>query len=384
MKSNDSKVETVVGILEFSKAFDTVPHDKLLHKLDCYGIRGHTLGWIKNFLTTRHMKVIVEGEASTEATVDSGVPQGTVLGPLLFLCHINDLPDRVSSKVRLFADDCLLYRDIHSPEDHQALQDDLNSLQEWAVDWGMKFNADKCYILPINQKTSRYYQLNKTILKHVETNPYLGLQFSKDLTWTAHITNTVKKASSTLGFLRRNLSRCPQECRKTAYIALVRSTLEYGSMIWDPYLVKDVQLLEQVQRRAARFITGDYKSRTPGSMTKMLEDLNIPTLKSRREDNRLTFLYKISKGLIPAIPKDQYLKPIVNKRKIKAKTFDNFVTTNFVTRRQTLNENSYTVPDAISEQYKNSFFPRTIPEWNELEVSASTVEDFKRQMQARH
>ena len=171
----------------------------------------------------------------------------------------------------------------------------------------MKFNADKCYILPINQKTSRYYQLNNTILKHVDTNPYLGLMFSKDLTWTAHITNTAKKASSTLGFLRRNLSRCPQECRKTAYLALVRSILEYGSIIWDPYLTKDINLLEQVQRKAARFITGDYKSRTPGSMTKMLEDLNIPTLQQRRQDDRLTFLYKISEGLIPAIPKKQCL-----------------------------------------------------------------------------
>ena len=165
---------------------------------------------------------------------------------------------------------------------------------------------------------------------------------------------------------------------------MVRSTLEYGSIIWDPYLVKDIQLLEQVQRKAARFITGDYKTRTPGSMTNMLKELNIPTLQQRRKDDRLTFLYKISEGLIPAIPKENYLNPIINKRKIRAKSFDNCVTTNFVNRRQTLNKDSYTVPDSNTEQYKNSFFPRTIPEWNELEVSASTVEDFKRKIQARH
>ena len=164
----------------------------------------------------------------------------------------------------------------------------------------------------------------------------------------------------------------------------MRSILEYGSIVWDPYLDKDIKLLEQVQRRAARFITQDYRSRSEGSMTRMLEELNIPTLQSRRKDDRLTFLFKISKGLIPAIPKDQYLKPIENKRKIKAKTFDNCVTTNFVSRRQTLNQNSYTVPDANSKFYKNSFFPRTIPEWNELEVTSSTLEDFKRQIQALH
>ena len=129
--------QLVVGIFDFSKAFDTVPHDKLLHKLESYGIRGQLHTWIASFLTKRHMRVIVDGEASTETTVDSGVPQGTVLGPLLFLVHINDLPDRVTSSVRLFADDCLLYRPVTSQSDHQALQDDLKNLETWAEEWGM-------------------------------------------------------------------------------------------------------------------------------------------------------------------------------------------------------------------------------------------------------
>ena len=122
-------------ILDFSKAFDTVPHNKLLHKIESYGIRGTTLKWINNFLTQRKMSVIVEGERSRQVDVDSGVPQGTVLGPLLFLCHINDLPDRVKSHIRLFADDCLLYRAINSMTDHLQLQKDLDNLQEWANEW---------------------------------------------------------------------------------------------------------------------------------------------------------------------------------------------------------------------------------------------------------
>ena len=129
--------------------------------------------------------------------VDSGVPQGTVLEPLLFLCHINDLPERVKSQVRLFADDCLLYREINSPTDHHILQNDLKELERWATDWGMNFNAKKCYILPINRKDrskNYFYQLNNTILQHVDQNPYLGLQFSGDLTWTPHITKIAKKS----------------------------------------------------------------------------------------------------------------------------------------------------------------------------------------------
>ena len=122
---------------------------------------------------------MLEGESSPEVTVDSGVPQGTVLGPLLFLCHINDLPLAVDSTVRLFADDCLLYRDIKSFDDHVKLQSDLDKLEQWSVKWGMRFNAKKCYILSIRQSSSFFYQLDNSILKQVPHNPYLGLQIQE-------------------------------------------------------------------------------------------------------------------------------------------------------------------------------------------------------------
>ena len=111
LQSFDKGKQVDIGILDFSKAFDTVPHDRLLHKIDQYGIRGPLHTWLTSFLTERKMRVALEGEYSDEATVDSEVPQGTVLGPILFLCHINDLPNSVKSSVRLFPDDCLLYRD---------------------------------------------------------------------------------------------------------------------------------------------------------------------------------------------------------------------------------------------------------------------------------
>ena len=122
MQSYNSGVQTDVAILDFSKAFDTVPHDKLLGKLSAYGIHGPLLMWLSNFLSDRTMRVLCEGAQSSDAKVDSGVPQGTVLGPLLFLCHINDLPECVKSKVRLFADDCLLYRQIRDDRDKVSLQ----------------------------------------------------------------------------------------------------------------------------------------------------------------------------------------------------------------------------------------------------------------------
>ena len=160
---------------------------------------GFLHSWIKSFLCNRQMRVVVDGETSSETDVISGVPQGTVLGPLLFLVHINDLPDCVSSKVRLFADDCLLYREIRSPSDQEKLQTDLKNLETWAQTWGMRFNAKKCYILSVSSKgIQKFYELDSCILKEVENNPYLGVTLSKDLKWSTHIDQICKKSSSTL------------------------------------------------------------------------------------------------------------------------------------------------------------------------------------------
>ena len=248
------------------------------------------------------MRVVVDGESSNKVTVDSGVPQGTVLGPLLFLCHINDLPQSVKSQVRLFADDCLLYRKIETQLDHSILQKDLHELEIWASKWGMRFNAKKCYIMSINNKSSHFYELDKYILKQVNENPYLGLTISDNLKWSSHITKMTKKANSTMAFLRRNLRNFPENCRKTAYLSLVRSILDYGSIIWDPYLSSDIDLIERVQLQASRLITGDYKTREEGCVTKMLDRLELRPLQERRSSSRLIFLYKVVEGLVPAIP----------------------------------------------------------------------------------
>ena len=170
-----------------------------------YGIRGTTLNWIQNFRTNRTQKVVVDGSSSESARMRSGVPQGTVLGPLLFLTYINDLPSTVSSQVRLFADDCLLYRLIKCRADQEQLQRDLSALQDWADRWGMCFNPSKCSVLRVSRPKSKNLEFEYTLkgetLANVLSTPYLGVCLSETLEWEAHINKITSKANSTLGFL---------------------------------------------------------------------------------------------------------------------------------------------------------------------------------------
>ena len=141
--------QTDLIIMDFAKAFDKVPHRRLLHKLEYYGIRGSTHKWINSWLSGRTQQVVLDGQASDPVPVLSGVPQGSVLGPVLFLLFINDLPDNIRSSVRLFADDCVLYRNIHSLQDCLTLQEDLTSLGQWEAHWQMKFNVAKCHSMRV-------------------------------------------------------------------------------------------------------------------------------------------------------------------------------------------------------------------------------------------
>ena len=288
----------------------------------------------------------------------------------IFLCHLTDQTIRR----RL-----LVYRPINSPQDHQTLQQDLNNLQIWADDWGMKFNAKNCYLFSTKSKLRHFYTINDQILKQVQDNPYLGITFSEDLKWKTHINKTSKKANSTLGFLR-NLRHCPLPRRKNAYLALVRSILEYESVVWDPYLKKDIDRLERVQRSAARFITGDYKSRHGECVTNMLDDLHLPSLEERRRQQRLAILYKVVKGHVPAINIDHYLRAQKPKRTIQAKQFEDFCKKDIVERSVCNNNQCFKQLPAKTEQFRNSFFVRTTYDWNRLSdsiVNCDTVESFR-------
>ena len=174
----DEGKQTDVILLDFSKTFDRVAHMRLCHKLAHLGIKGLLLKWIECFLSDRMQHVIVNGERSLDSRVISGVPQGSVLGPLLFLCYINDITSGISSAIKLYADDILIYGVLNCIDDCKMLQRDLDTLQTWAQKWNMLFNSAKCEFLRVSNKQnilSFPYTIQNTAIREVTQAKYLGV-----------------------------------------------------------------------------------------------------------------------------------------------------------------------------------------------------------------
>ena len=284
-------------LLDFSKAFDKVDHQKLCHKLEHYGIRGRQLSWIKSFLSQRTQQVVVNGKSSSLVQVKSGVPQGTVLGPLLFLVYINDLPLCVGSKVRLFADDAYLYRSISSINDTVILQIDLDNLQIWEQLWSMEFHPNKCKLLRITNKRKPIitnYKIHNENLESVDNAKYLGVIINKHLKWNTHIDMVCKKGTQTRNFLQRNLRGCSRATKVKAYKTYVEPILNYSSTVWNPIGEGNQGLrerLEMVQRKSARFVFSQWQR--DSSPTNMMNQLKWKTLEAQRQIRNLTMMHKI-------------------------------------------------------------------------------------------
>ena len=363
VNSMHSGAQTDILIMDFSKAFDKVSHRLLVRKLQQYGICGKTNLWINNFLNGRTQSVVLEGESSDSSDVLSGVPQGSVLGPCLFLFYINDMPDTLTSNVRLFADDTVVYLTITTEASTQILQNDLDKLAIWERQWKMEFHPEKCEVLRVSRKRSiihHEYKLHGKALATADSAKYLGVTITPDLRWNRHIDNITNKANRTLGFLKRNLRVSPATTKSTAYYSLVRPTLEYACVAWDPFTKENINKLEMVQRRAARFVLNRYGQ--TDSVTEMLKELEWESLQTRRETQRLAMMYKIKNGIVD-IGKDLSLK----------------------SRRQSrhANSQSFEIPPSRTNYHLNSFLPRTIRQWNKLPnsvVEAKTISIFKRNL----
>jgi len=283
--------------LDYQKAFDTVPHHRLMEKLRWYGLHTSLLSWICEFISKRSMRVLVQGSCSSWNTVTSGVPQGSVLGPLLFLLYVNDIPSLIHCKSKLFADDIKLWQPIKNYGDNSQLQNDLHSLEHWSEKWLLKFNIEKCHKMSIGHNLlTAYYLTGVNGAKQIEQVPEerdLGILITEEMKWSKQCNSAAAKAMSVLGMIKRTFNTLNKDMFLTLYSTYIRPHLEYCIQVWAPYFKKDIDVLEKVQRRATKLVRCIKNL----SYDQRLEYLGLYSLSRRRQRGDLIETYKILRNI---------------------------------------------------------------------------------------
>jgi hypothetical protein len=283
-------------LVDFAKAFDSVVHSKLCTKLSSYGFNGPILNWIKDFLLDRSQSVCVGTATSIEKSVISGVPQGSVIGPLLFIIFINNL-QCTSTAVEMpkYADDVKLYRAIVSNLDYRDLTEAVGQLEDWSSTYQLPIAAEKCSVLHFGRKNLKMdYSLHQNLLKKVTITKDLGVTFTSDLKMSHHCCTIVKTARQRAAMVRKCFLSKDTVNLVVAFKVYVRPVLEYASQVWSPYMLKDIDHVESVQRSFTKFLPGmrnkPYKER--------LRLLNLPSLELRRLHLDLALTFSLLHGLL--------------------------------------------------------------------------------------
>ena len=343
--------------LDFQKAFDKVPHQRLLLKLKAHGIGDSITDWIEQWLTDRRQRVVVDGEVSNWKSVLSGVPQGSVLRPILFLIYINDLDESITSNVLKFADDTKLFRKVNTDGDKQHLQNDLDRLVKWSEKWQMLFNFGKCKCLHTGHgNLDVNYKMGETVLCTTVKEKDLGVTISADMKVSEQCGIAASKGNQILGLIRRNIIYKGKKLIIPLYKAIVRPHLEYCIQSWRPYRKKDIYMLERIQRRATKMIP----ELRDLSDEERLKECGLTTLETRRLRGGQIEVFKILNG------------------------YENIDRNMFFSLKMDSRTRGHEVK-LVKDQCrldirKHSFSQRTINEWNKLStdcVTASSVNMFK-------
>ena len=278
--------------LDLAKAFDTVPHRRLVEKIKAHGIEGKLLHWIEAWLTDRKQKVVTQGAESEWKEVTSSVVQGSVLGPLCFLIYMNDMESNISTSatVSKFADDTKLANPVATDDDIKTMQDDIDQLQDWAERWQMRYNADKCAVMHFGHLNQHHtYHMGDTELKETKEEKDLGVLISNTLKVSSQCATAAKKGNRALGLIKRNFAYRSREIILKLYKSLVRPHLDYAMQAWSPHMEKDKKVIEKVQARATKLIPSiqhlTYEER--------LRRLNLTTMEKRRERGDIIQTYRI-------------------------------------------------------------------------------------------
>lgn len=302
----ESGYQTDAIYLDFSKAFDSLDHSLLVKKLAKYGVSGVLREWLSSYLTGRTQRVRVKDQLSATFMATSGVPQGSHLGPLLFLIYIEDLARALPNvECSAYADDLKIYKAISSDVDQSHLQDALDLVHGWGVTNNLKLNSSKCQVLTFSRARTpslKTYNIDNIVIKRVQRARDLGVLLDNKLDFRAHIDQIIAKARSVLGLVKR-FSRefADPSVTRTLYCSLVRSLLEYASPVWSPHYASHEKRIESVQKQFLLFALGNQ--RLPDSFTlppyrERLALINLDTLSDRRRVASVSFVYDCLMGTI--------------------------------------------------------------------------------------
>ena len=372
----NSSLQTDIVYFDFAKAFDSVSHDLILHKLKYnFGINGMLLNFIQNYLKNRQQRVVIDGKFSSWESVRSGVPQGSVLGPILFVLFINDIVNEISphTKILLYADDMKIWKVIDTIEDQNALQLDIDNLHQWSVDNKMKFHPSKCKILRSTLKINYIltsYNMANTPLDIAESERDLGIIIHPKLLYRNHHQAIIAKSSQKLGLVKRNCSFTKSiKSRKVLYLSLVRSLYEHCSPIWRPVNITQINKFERIQKRAIKWIFNeDYARYSCLDYFNKLKSLKILPLDLKFELNDMVIFHKIF-----------YDYSIVKIPYFLVTQSDRSNATYFQRQTRTYNDNDrLKIKCTIrprKDVFKNCFFYRSHLFWNSLPLEIRALEN---------
>ena len=265
--------------LDFQKAFDKVPHQRLILKLKSHGMGNSIINWIEQWLNDRRQRVVVDGEVSSWKPALSGVPQGSVLGPIFWI-YIDDLEEGVTGTILKCADDTKLFRKTKGIGDKEKLEDDNDKLIKWSEKWQMLFNLGKCKCLHTGPRnTGMNYEMGGTILSKTVKEKYLGVSMKANMKVSDQCRIAPSQGNQVIGMIRRNITYKENSLIVPLYKAIVRPHLEYCIQAWSPHLRKDIDMLEKIQRRATKLIP---ELRDLKNYEERLKECGLTTLETRR------------------------------------------------------------------------------------------------------
>ena len=355
---------------DFKKAFDSVPHKRLMVKINSFGIEGNVGKWIENFITGRRQRVCIKDSKSTWVDVTSGVPQGSVLGPLLFVLYINDLPEAITCLSKLYADDTKIYQAVNNAKDAEIFQENIKQLWNWSIEWQLHFHPDKCHILHLGKANieKSYYMgagdmSPHTHLKSTDEEKDLGVVVDNQLKFSSHCDKIVNTANKLLGIMRRAFSFLDRTTFSLVYKGIIRPVIEYASTVYSPLLMKDVNKLESIQRRATKMVIG-MKEKT---YEERLKYLDLPTLRYRRMRGDMINVFKYLHELYwvdaeKLLPLNKDMRTRGHKYKLQSINCNSRARLHFFTQRVVNKWNSLS-NQTVTATSVNSFKNRLDKEW---------------------